>query len=173
MLNERLRLVQVEFFPPRKEDLESTLRDILERTEDNTRAKMVVRFFDRHGLLTDLVRRRRQLDEKISGLMSSYQSSTGIWRIYLNRRASSALRARTRMDARLVAESVHALYGEILLKNVIAIEDTPSEPFRVCDADEHHELIERATHASRVWVFVFQAQDILTDAPGEPLCYAL
>ncbi len=166
MFSHRPRLVQAEFFPPSKETLEKTLADVHERARNRMRSITVVRFIDRRGAVTRIARRYQELRILNWQLWRDATSAQGSRLHRIGRRSQSVAGEMLRLEPKKIAVSVRAIRAELAQRRLIATEDSSAGPFRISNRDEHHELVERISFATKVWLWVYPEMDLLTESPG-------
>lgn len=171
-----MNIVQAEFFHVGGKDtpsLDALLEDCgrraadgfelaLHRGEARSGIKTVVRFIDSDDTLTNIALRAEALERRDREIMKSFQSTSGLRRWWLNTQSRRLARKIILLKDRARAQSVKLLRKAIRLSYHVALE-RPDRSFRLIRKDEAHELLEAATKARSVWIFVFRPNDLLAD----------
>lgn len=160
-------IAQLEFFLVRFDNFEHIVSEVSRRAEDGKRVKLVVRIYDKRGVLTKHVRMMQKLRKHsevfYQGPSFDFAGRPSLrrWLLTWRRRRLAAKNLDT--QSKLLGLALRELRATISQHGLIGIEDYPGGPFRYVQNNELHELWETARRAASAWAFVFKPNDLLAD----------
>ncbi|MCE9644291.1 hypothetical protein K8Q93_03575 [Candidatus Parcubacteria bacterium] len=166
MVSERPNLVQAEFIlrPRHITTFEGMFRESLERRMDGSSIKLVVRFFDRGGVITKLVTDLAGVAQERNEILALYLAPMNFLEQWWTRRREKRMHRRhTSLDVQKIPLAVKILQEAMTARESVAVENLEDRSFRLARSDEFHEMTESARVAANVWLFLSEPQDILAD----------
>ncbi len=168
MSESRENVVQLEFNLVEFHNMKHILNEAQSRASDGKRIKLVVRVFDKDGVLTKHVRMMQTLRIRSGVFYRRLPRDFHKWQFLKRwvfdwrrrRLAADTLDARTKV----VVLAVDVLRRTIKHGGLVGIEESPGAPLRFAWHNEVHELLETARCAKSVWVFVFKPNKLLADS---------
>ncbi|MBI3571918.1 hypothetical protein HY091_00065 [Candidatus Kaiserbacteria bacterium] len=146
MAENKLNIVQAEFFPPQGV------------------RKTSIRFFDEHGLITKLVldfshaeNIYEQACAELKACLAGHAAESAGVDAANSSRKMSALREQAKS---LVVGQLGAI---VKGSKQVAVEESYSAPLRMAKPEELPDLLQTAKNARAVWLFVFKPNDLLAD----------
>ena len=170
-------IVQAEFFhvgDMRTQTLRQVLDEASERVTENlllaesgiettTGIKTVVRFFYEENRLTDVVRKVEHLHEALmAGLQSLSLSSNVLRRYYADWRLWILSRRKWALEQKATRIAVRMCVAALNTRSAFAVERM-DRSFTVVAPEERHDTKERVRGGTRVWLFIFRPNDLLSD----------
>lgn len=167
-------LIQAEFFHvggPNTKSLEELLEECRKRTADvllpqddigHSRIKTVIRFFDESEELTKLVLRAAELQKRRIDLIGT--TGTNLLRCWLLSKEYRRLLAQwSSMVEQIQKRAVQCADNALTSSRAVAIERL-NHSFRLIRPDEAHEVSEKIRNSKDVWLFVFEPNELLSEA---------
>jgi len=158
-------LVQAEFFLVDIGDgtLNQLLSACADRRTTGSPIKLTVRFFDEQWVLTSLALEMQRLEKERRKNFKEFMQAGWFRRRFYGRR--SQLLAGERL-ARWKFQNwmaVQQFAMAVRASKPVAVEK-PDHRFRLAREDELHELLESAERSSKVWLFVFEHNELCSDS---------
>lgn len=171
-------IVQAEFFHvggKNTESLEDLFEEIGERVKENfplaragietgTGIKIAVRFFDQDNQLTDLTKKLQSLEDHYTATLDVLGTSApNTWRRwYLGWCLRRIGKQKSALSEKVEREAVAACVASLQLRELFAVEQM-DRSYRAIKPEERHDFQEKAQGAKRVWLFIFEPNDLYAD----------
>jgi len=133
--------------------------------------KTVVRFFDYAGDLTAIAQEAEKLEARSRENHADLMSASGLQRWWLGSQSRRIAGAAINLD-----KKAHRLAAVRLLEAIRGSKEVAIEMFdhrfRPLRADEAHEVAEAIATSTRIWLFIFKPNAILSDS-NEPVAHLM
>lgn len=124
--------------------------------------KTCVRFYDRTGDVSRLVRHAHRMREKHKGVMQKLASSRGIGRFILLRREKRLRAAQGHAEKLAFKFAFKEFERSAHFRRPLALE-TVGHRYRSLSPDEARSFSRSLRHARSMWLFLFKPNDLLAD----------
>jgi hypothetical protein len=141
--------------------IESLLSSLATGKVPSTRSKTVVRFFDTTGELTKVALESTKLVNEDANLTDAYRMASPPGKVMISKRGQKVAGARLLLMKTCGQIAIREFRNTVKSAQEIAVEN-PDHTFRLAEHNELHELVEAATGAYSVWLFVFEPNDLLS-----------
>ena len=169
-------IAQLEFFHvggKNASSLDELFRECAKRSSDNlklvlagsdigTGIKTTVRLYDSDGVLTKLATEAQANERRSQELWDEFGNARGFRRWHIDRQSRKCARLSIDYRRQALMLAGYVLADAVTYGREVAVE-CPDRTFRPLRDNEGHELVESASQAKGVWIFVFKPNFLYTD----------
>lgn len=157
-------IIQVEFFLVNVQapSLGQMLAEVVERREEGSPIKLVLRFYEDGGAITGLVKEAAYLEEQLDRALERFLLAGRFERWRLNKKSKWLAGKKIMLRGQMYRFVVKQLSSVIKNGAPFAVEQMDRR-FRHAWSEELHEILESAKKARGMWVFVFSHDHLLAD----------